>query len=130
MPAPSRARPLRRQTHRPVHVEMEHIQATWTALHLGGQSPCAIPQLEETALQYDLVSRLLHLPEADDISLKARDVLDSCQSLVSTSLALDQDRVTSLYVGHRSISKMNGAVNPEINLREHHAHARHVVGCT
>jgi hypothetical protein len=130
MPAPSWARPLRRQTHRPVHVEMEHVQVTCTTLHLGGQSPCVIPQLEETALQYDLVSHLLHLLEADDISLKARDVLDSCQSLVSTGLALDQDRAVSLYIGHRSISKMNNAVNPEINLREHHAHTRHVVGCT
>jgi hypothetical protein len=103
---------------------------TCTALHRGGQSPYAIPQLEETTLQYDLVSRLLHLPEADDVSLKAWDVVDSYQSLVSTGLALDLDRAASLYVGHRSISKTNGAVNPEINLREHRAHARHVVGCT
>jgi hypothetical protein len=58
--------------------------------------PCAIPQLEEAALQYDLVSRLLHLHEADNVNLKARDVIDSRQSLKSTGLALDQDRVASL----------------------------------
>jgi hypothetical protein len=88
----------------------------------------ALFTLATNVVQLDLVCRLLQLVETDDVCCETWDVIHPGECLVAAVLALDQDRSMAFNVGHRSISKTNGAMNSEINLRERRAHTRHVVG--
>jgi hypothetical protein len=129
MPALSIVVPVHCETEWLGHLQLQPVHAVLGPLHLGEKAVLAIPDPQYSALNQYVWASFVHLPNANDCVLQARDPVHSRQDLVLAVALGEDDGALAADVDHGAISELDGTLHRPVKLGEHVSMACHVVCC-
>jgi hypothetical protein len=127
MPTPSVVVLMHHETEWPGHLQLQAVHAILGPLHPGEEAILVIPNLQHSAFNQHARASFIHLSNADDRVLQARDPIHARQDLVLTVAPGEDDGTLAIDVDDGVISELDGTLHRTVKLEEHIAAARQVI---
>jgi hypothetical protein len=128
VPSPGCLLGLGRDTHQLFHLELQDVELACGSLNLGQQPLAFIEDAQNSLLDDDGATSLLHLPKADNVHPEPWNVVDLREPTVFTGFAEEEDRIAALDLHNGAVAELDRPTNPEVDFRERRSGTTHVVG--
>jgi hypothetical protein len=109
------------------HLQLQSVHAILGPLHPGEEAMSAIPNPQHSAFNQHARTSFIHLPNANDRVLQARDPIHARQGLVLVVAPGEDDGVLATDVDDGAISELDGTLHRPVKLGEHIVAAHHEV---
>jgi hypothetical protein len=118
---------MHRETEWPGHLQLQPVHAILGPLHPGEEAMPSISNPQHSAFNQHARASFVHLPNANDRVLQARDPIHARQDLVLAVALGEDDGALATDVDDGAVSELDGTLHRPVKLGEHVATTRHVV---
>jgi hypothetical protein len=127
VPAPSIIVLMYRETEWPGHLQLQPVHAILGPLHPGEEVTPPIPNPQHSTFNQHVRATFVHLPNANDRVLQARDPIHTYQDLELAVAHREDDGAVAKDVDDGAVFELDGTLHRPFKLGEHVAATCHVV---
>jgi hypothetical protein len=109
--APSVVVLIHRETEWPGHLQLQPVHVILGPLHPGEEAMPTIPNPQHYTFNQHARASFVHLPNANDRVIQARDPIHACQDLVLAVALGEDDGALAIDVDDGAVSELDGTLH-------------------